>query len=166
MRYGEQIFEISVPLKDIQLDAEDLVEQVIAAFHARHEELYSYSIPEQEVVLVNLRLSVVGVMKAIPSELPVAAVYELQPKAQRRIYLDEWIDVPVYNMDVLGAGMRISGPAIVESRTTTILLLDDDHATVTATGWLDIEVGRVAGTDAWDSNLDGAQLKVVGTAGG
>ena len=166
MRYGEQIFEISVPLKDIHTEAEDLIEQVIAAFHARHEELYSYSIPEQEVVLVNLRLSVVGVMKAIPSELPVAAVYELQPKAQRRIYLDEWIDVPVYNMDVLGAGVRISGSAIVESRTTTILLLDDDHATVTATGWLDIEVGRVAGTDAWDSNLNSAQLKVVGTAGG
>ena len=166
MRYGEQIFEISVPLKDINIDGDDLIEQVIAAFHARHEELYSYSIPDQEVVLVNLRLSVVGVMKAIPSELPVSAVYELQPKEQRRIYLDEWIDVPVYNMDGLGAGLRISGPAIVESRTTTILLLDDDHAAVTSTGWLDIEVGRVAGTDAWDSNLDGAQLKVVGTAGG
>ena len=158
MRYGEQIFEISVPLKDIQLGAEDLIEQVIAAFHARHEQLYSYSIPEQEVVLVNLRLSVVGVMKAIPSELPVAAVYELQPKAQRRIFLDEWIDVPVYNMDVLGAGVRISGPAIVESRTTTILLLDNDHATVTATGWLDIEVGeqktedRRQGTDSWSSS--------------
>ena len=166
MRYGEQIFEISVPLKNIHIGADDLIEQVVAAFHARHEELYSYSIPEQEVVLVNLRLSVVGVMKAIPSELPVTTVYELQLKAQRRVYLDEWVDVPVYNMDRLSAGTRISGPAIVESRTTTILLLDDDHATVTATGWLDIEVGRVAGSAAWENNLSGAQLKVVGTAGG
>ena len=156
----------SVALKNIHIGADDLIEQVVAAFHARHEELYSYSIPEQEVVLVNLRLSVVGVMKAIPSELPVTTVYELQLKAQRRVYLDEWVDVPVYNMDRLSAGTRISGPAIVESRTTTILLLDDDHATVTATGWLDIEVGRVAGSAAWENNLSGAQLKVVGTAGG
>ncbi len=166
MRYGEQIFEISVPLKDIDLDAGDLIEQVIAAFHARHEELYSYSIPEQEVVLVNLRLSVVGVMNAMPAELPVTAAYELQPKSQRRVYLDEWADVPVYNLDVLGAGTRVSGPAVIESRTTTILLLADDHATVTGTGWLDIEVGQVAGSDARDSSHSGARLKVVGTAGG
>ena len=166
MRYGEQIFEISVPLKDIDLDAGDLIEQVIAAFHARHEELYSYSIPEQEVVLVNLRLSVVGVMNAMPAELPVTAAYELQPKSQRRVYLDEWADVPVYNLDGLGAGMRVSGPAIIESRTTTILLLADDHATVTGTGWLDIEVGQVAGSDARDHSHGGARLKVVGTAGG
>ncbi len=166
MRYGEQIFEIGVPLKNIHISADNLIEQVIAAFHSRHEELYSYSIPEQEVVLVNLRLSVVGVMKAIASEQPVAAVYELQPKAQRRVFLDEWVDVPVYNMDGLGAGTRISGPAIVESRTTTILLLDNDHATVTATGWLDIEVGKAAGSGERDDDLSGAQLKVVGTAGG
>ena len=166
MRYGEQIFEISVPLKNSHINADDLIEQVIAAFHARHEELYSYSIPKQEVVLVNLRLSVVGVMKTIPSELPVTTVNGLQPKDKRRIYLDEWVDVPVYNLDRLSAGTCVPGPAIVESRTTTILLLNDDHAKVTATGWLDIEVGRVAGSDAWDNHLGGAQLKVVGTAGG
>lgn len=166
MRYGEQIFEISVPLKNTLINADDLIEQVISSFHARHEELYSYSISEQEVVLVNVRLSVIGVMKAIPSELPVSSAHELHPRAQRRIYLDEWVDVPVYDMDGLGAGVRISGPAIVESRTTTILLLDENQATVTDTGWLDIEVEKVAGSDAWDSNLTGAQLKVVGTAGG
>ena len=166
MRYGEQIFEISVPLKNTLINADDLIEQVISSFHARHEELYSYSIPEQEVVLVNVRLSVIGIMKAIPSELPVSSAHEPHPRAQRRIFLDEWVDVPVYDMDGLGAGVRISGPAIVESRTTTILLLDEDQATVTDTGWLDIEVEIVAGSDAWDSNLAGAQLKVVGTAGG
>ena len=166
MRYGEQIFEISVPLKNTLINADDLIEQVISSFHARHEELYSYSIPEQEVVLVNVRLSVIGIMKAIPSELPVSSAHEPHPRAQRRIFLDEWVDVPVYDMDGLGAGVRISGPAIVESRTTTILLLDEDQATVTDTGWLDIEVEIVAGSDAWDSNLAGAHLKVVGTASG
>ena len=166
MRYGEQIFEISVPLKNTLINADDLIEQVISSFHARHEELYSYSISEQEVVLVNVRLSVIGVMKAIPSELPVSSAHDLHPRAQRCIYLDEWVDVPVYDMDGLGAGVRISGPAIVESRTTTILLLDENQATVTDTGWLDIEVEKVAGSGAWDSNLTGAQLKVVGTTGG
>ena len=60
MRYGEQIFEITVPLDGVDIDAPDLIEQVIERFHHRHEELYTYSAPDQEVVLVNARLAVVG----------------------------------------------------------------------------------------------------------
>ena len=50
MRYGEQIFEITVPLDGVDIDAPDLIEQVIERFHHRHEELYTYSAPDQEVV--------------------------------------------------------------------------------------------------------------------
>ena len=62
----------------------------------------------------------------------------------RHVYIGEWLDVPVYEMDDLAPNHRIAGPAIVESRTTTILLRPGDHANVTATGWLDIEVGESA----------------------
>ena len=60
MRYGEQIFEIAVPLDGIDVDAPDLIDQVVERFHQRHEELYTYSAPDQEVVLVNMRMAVVG----------------------------------------------------------------------------------------------------------
>ena len=55
MRYGEQTFEIQVPLDGVDVDAQDLMEQVVERFHARHEELYTYSAPGQDVVLVNAR---------------------------------------------------------------------------------------------------------------
>ena len=66
MRYGEQIFEITVPLDGVDIDAPDLIEQVIERFHRRHEELYTYSAPDQEVVLVNVRLAVVGELPTAP----------------------------------------------------------------------------------------------------
>ena len=76
MRYGEQIFEVNVPLRDIDLKADDLIDQVTKAFHKRHEDLYTYSSPGQEVVLVNARCSVVGVLKSMPEEPTLPAAEE------------------------------------------------------------------------------------------
>jgi len=158
MRYGEQIFEINVALNGNDYAADDLVERIVQAFHARHEELYTYSSPDQEVVLVNARLSVVGLMKAIPAEPTGDATQAAAPIAQRHVYIGEWQDVPVYDMDTLNTGQRINGPSIVESRTTTILLVSGDSATVTDTGWLDIDVrktaAKLAPIDAVDTQLE------------
>jgi hypothetical protein len=60
MRYGEQVFEIDVPLNDLDLDAADLVDRIENRFHCRHEELYTYASPGQEVVFVNARVAAVG----------------------------------------------------------------------------------------------------------
>src|SRR5439155_712003 len=60
MRYGEQIFEIPVSLDGVDLEAADLLEEIVARFHRRHEELYAYSAAGQEVVVVNARVAVVG----------------------------------------------------------------------------------------------------------
>ncbi|MDX1376336.1 MAG: hydantoinase/oxoprolinase family protein, partial [Burkholderiales bacterium] len=48
MRYGEQVFEIDVPLEGIDLDAPDLLARMKAAFEARHEALYTYALHEQD----------------------------------------------------------------------------------------------------------------------
>ena len=55
MRYGEQIFEIDVPFSEDDLDAPDLLSRLKSAFERRHEQLYTYSLKEQEPVLVNAR---------------------------------------------------------------------------------------------------------------
>jgi N-methylhydantoinase A len=73
MRYGEQVFEVTVPLDGVDLDAPDLMAQVIDRFHRRHEELYTYSLRDQEPVLVNARLAVVGELPALPEEPPLPA---------------------------------------------------------------------------------------------
>jgi len=165
MRYGEQIFEIAVSLGKIDVESDDLIECITQAFHERHEQLYTYSSPEQEVVLVNARVSVVGVMKAIPTEPAVTIQGEVKPKSSRRAYVGDWIDLPVYDLDELGAGHRISGPAIIESRTTTILLKEGDSTSVTDTGWLDIDVHQAAKHSAVAEAADGEMLEAVAAGG-
>jgi N-methylhydantoinase A len=140
MRYGEQIFEIAVPLEGIDIQAPDLMNQIVERFHRRHEELYTYSAPGQEVVLVNARLTVIGELPTLPAEPPMAAAGVASPRGARRIYLGAWLDVPVYDLDTLPPGHEVKGPAIFESATTTVLARNGERALVTPHGWLDIRL--------------------------
>ncbi len=137
MRYGEQIFEITVPLDGVDLDSPRLVDEVTRLFHERHEQLYAYSAPGQEVVVVNARVAVVGELPVLPAgELPATRV--APPPGRRRVWLGAWTEVPVHRIDALAAGQEIKGPAIVESATTTVVARDGERVTVTPQGWLDI----------------------------
>ncbi len=140
MRYGEQIFEITVPLDGIDWDAEDPLPQIVERFHNRHEELYTYALRDQGAVLVNARAAVIGVLPGVPSEPVRAAQADAAPRGERRVWLREWTTVPVFEFDEIAPGQAIAGPAIVESAMTTVLLRPGNRATVTPNGWLDISV--------------------------
>jgi N-methylhydantoinase A len=141
MRYGEQVFEVGVPLDHIDFGKPDLLQQMADAFHARHEELYTYSLKDQEAVLVNARVAVIGALPALPQEPALPARPAAQPRGERRIYLGAWREVPAYNFDALAPGQEIAGPAIIESATTTVLLRPGDRMCTTPFGWLDVAVG-------------------------
>jgi N-methylhydantoinase A len=142
MRYGEQIFEIGVPLDGVDWEAADPMQEVLARFHRRHEELYTYSVPDQEVVLVNARVAVVGRLPALPEEPAVPARPRAAARARRRIHLGDWVEVPIFDLDALAPGQVVEGPAVVESATTTVLLRAGERGLVTPLGWLDIKVAR------------------------
>ena len=140
MRYGEQIFEIDVPLDQIDFAAPNLLAQIKAAFERRHEALYTYSLAERDPVLINARVATVGTLPDLPQE-PLVATGAATPAAgNRRIYLGEWLEAPVHDFDRLVAGQEIAGPALVVSETTNVLLRHGDRATTTPHGWLDITV--------------------------
>jgi N-methylhydantoinase A len=140
MRYGEQIFEVNVPLDGVDLEAPEAMTEIVARFHKRHEELYTYATPDQEVVLVNARLAVVGELPALPEEPALATRAPAAPRQRRRVYLDGWREVPVYDLDGLAPGQTVAGPALVEAATTTALLRAGERATVTPLGWLDVRL--------------------------
>jgi N-methylhydantoinase A len=140
MRYGEQVFEITVPLDGVALDSPDLLKDITERFHQRHEELYTYSLRDQEVVLVNARVAAVGELPALPEEPALAKRAPVAPGGRRRIYLDGWREVPVFDLATLAPGQEIAGPAVLEAATTTVLLRANDRATITPLGWVTIAV--------------------------
>jgi N-methylhydantoinase A len=140
MRYGEQIFEITVPLDGVDLDSKVVVDDIVTRFHRRHEELYAYSAQGQEVVVVNARVAVVGELPGLPSAGADSARASAPP-ARRRVWLGDWVDVPVYRIDGLPTGHEVVGPALFESATTTVLARAGERVAVTPLGWLDIRLG-------------------------
>jgi N-methylhydantoinase A len=141
MRYGEQIFEIQVDLDGVDLQAGDLLDQAAERFHRRHEELYAYSAPGQEVVIVNARVAVVGALPVLPAGAGAIGRSAAASSARRRVWLGDWVEVPLYRMETLAAGLEVKGPAIFESATTTVLVRESERVTVTPHGWLDIRLG-------------------------
>jgi len=141
MRYGEQIFEIQVDLDGVDLQAADLMERVAERFHRRHEALYAYSAPGQEVVVVNARVAVVGALPVLPAGAHAVGRGAAVSSARRRVWLGDWVEVPLHRMEALAAGQEIKGPAVFESATTTVLVRESERLTVTPHGWLDIRLG-------------------------
>jgi N-methylhydantoinase A len=142
MRYGEQVFEITVGLDGLDWSKADPLPEIVERFHRRHEELYTYCLPDQETVLVNARVAVSGVLAELPQEPALPAASPAPPRAERRIHLDGWVSAPVYDFDGLAPAQTITGPAIIEAAMTTVLLRPDDRGTVTPLGWLDISLPR------------------------
>ncbi len=134
MRYGEQVFEIAVPLDGV-LRSTAAIED---AFHRAHERLYTYSSPGQDVVLVNASVSVIGRLPPSPVAAAGRAQAQAAAKGRRLVHLGDWVDVPVFDFSALAADQIVVGPAIVESDTTTVLLRGRDTARFDARGWLDI----------------------------
>ena len=140
MRYGEQMFEVGVPLDDVDFeqpgsaaaDGRRLPRAPRGALHLR--------LADQEAVLVNARVAVIGQLPALPQEPALQARPPAKPRGQRRVYLGQWREVPTYDFDALAPGQTIEGPAIVESATTTVLLRPGDRMRTTPFGWLDVDI--------------------------
>jgi N-methylhydantoinase A len=128
-----------VPLDGLDLDSADFPVQLAEAFHRAHADLFTYALRDRMPVVVNARVSVAGALPALPNRMaPQAAT----PPGRRRVFLDGWREVPVFAFTGLAPDATMSGPAIVESDTTTVLLRAGDTAIFDPRGWLNLAVAQ------------------------
>jgi N-methylhydantoinase A len=125
MRYVGQVHECTVEIDPFALTDDALI-KLIEAFHARHEELYTYSERQSVVEIVNVESAIWGRVDR-PNRMTVAkgkgAASALE--GTRPMIFDAGAvakDVPVYAGARLGAGDKIIGPAVIEEITTTLVI--------------------------------------------
>ena len=141
LRYYGQAFEVRVTVPGGPVTAE-LLDTVADTFHAEHRALYGYDFrgdPRQEVEWVNLRVTGIGPIRT-PS-VPTAATGAGADRAltgSRPVYFDDWTEASVYQRDALGAGDRVTGPAIIEEFGSTVPVHPGFRATVDRHGNLRI----------------------------
>jgi N-methylhydantoinase A/oxoprolinase/acetone carboxylase beta subunit/N-methylhydantoinase B/oxoprolinase/acetone carboxylase alpha subunit len=141
MRYLDQVYEVNVPVPDLELQPAALLAAWSESFHARYQELFSYHHQDQEIRLVTLRVSVIGRRPKVPlpTQEMVAGV-AASPSSQRRVFLGEWQEVPVFSTESLLPGVTLEGPAILESSFTTVLVEPGDQVRVDQHGGIVLHV--------------------------
>ncbi|MBI3994238.1 MAG: hydantoinase/oxoprolinase family protein [Candidatus Lambdaproteobacteria bacterium] len=133
LRYAKQGFELTVDFPGEQV-SEASVAALLREFHARHEQLYTFSDPQAAVEIVNLRVKALGRVDKL--RLPeIAAVPEgstPEPVERRQVYFSGrgFVESPVYQRTALLAGHRIAGPAIVDQLDTTTVVFPGQLARV------------------------------------
>src|SRR5262249_20707317 len=121
MRYGEQIFEIDVPLDGIDLNSPALIAEIEERFQVRHEELYTYAARDQELVFVKAGVAAVGAVSVPdPKGRAPASTAPCAPRGRRKAWFGGWREVDVFAFDNLKPGQTLEGPAIIEAETTTV----------------------------------------------
>jgi N-methylhydantoinase A len=145
LRYAKQGFEVTVDFPAATVSTAS-VQQLMALFHQRHEQLYTYAAADTPVEIVNLRLRAVGRMDklALPRVATVAEGTVPQPNQSRTVYFASTgtIDTPVFARHTLCAGHVVAGPAIIEQLDTTTVLYPGQQATVDAYGNLHLRWSR------------------------
>jgi len=137
MRYVGQVHECTVEIGTFKVDARS-IEKIRQAFHARHKQLYTYAEPHSTVEVVNLESTVYGLVEkpkrmVIGKGKPAARAI----KARRDAVFSpdgKRISTPIYDGALLGAGAKITGPAIIEEVTTTIVIQPGWVARLDASG--------------------------------
>jgi N-methylhydantoinase A len=145
MRYVGQEHTVTVPVPDA--GGADAIAALKRAFDQAHGERYSHNAPAEPAQIVSLRVSAFG-------ELRKPTLARLQPggptpaadarTGTRGVVFDAavgWLDTPVYCRAALAAGNRITGPAVVEEPTATVLLRPVDELEVDELGNLNLRIG-------------------------
>ena len=125
-RYVGQIWEIEVPLRVEEFGSEDDVQVLMKDFHALHRDLFAIDDPSSDVEFIMWRTRVSCAL----GEHAVHATLRTDPNAGRVangtrpvFFLDYgMVDAKVIDVQALSDEISVSGPAIVESPFTTVVI--------------------------------------------
>jgi N-methylhydantoinase A len=126
MRYVGEQSSVSVPVEGSGVG---WLAATTKEFHAMHGRLYGFSVPDEPVEVVNVRLRAVGRLHrgdpARASKL-AGARPSAEPTGIRKVGFGatkaDRLDVPVYARAALLPGTHFVGPAIVEQNDSTLLI--------------------------------------------
>ena len=140
LRYRHQGFELTVPWPERDLDLDAL----LARFHARHRQLYTYALADAPVEIVTLRVSAAGRVRrfTLPSLAGRRAVATRPPRRRVHFAGAGWTACPCLDRERLGVGAVVTGPAIVEQPDTTTVIPPGHRARVDRVGNLVIQSTR------------------------
>ncbi len=124
LRYTWQDNAVELTFDDATLDEAGLA-TLVERFHVEHDREFGHSNPADAVELVAVGVAALGDLPRPPLEQLAETPGTPEPRATRRVFFREtgWVDAPVYERGSLQPGQRANGPAIVEEREATTVVI-------------------------------------------
>ncbi len=114
-----------------------------AAFCRIHRREFGFVLQGRPILVDDLRVRAIGRSRDIRRQTIARATDAAAPETEVRCYFrGGWQQTPLFRLDNLRAGHRISGPAIIIQDTSTIVVEPDCAARITEYGDVEITVGR------------------------
>lgn len=125
MRYVGQVHECTVEIGDLIVNDANL-SAIKQRFHDLHKQLFTYNEPDSLLEVVNIESTVFGKTSLLtPPHLPAGGKAEAAVKTRRQMTFNahgSTVLTPVYDGERLGSGDTVTGPAVIEELTTTIVI--------------------------------------------
>jgi N-methylhydantoinase A len=138
LRYVGQNTEINVHTKADNWTKPLDMEQFVQEFHTQHQAIYTYSVPNEPIELVNIRVKAVGVVDKPNLNAMGSEFARDRPRTSVR---NVWFSLPagyratkIYRRDDLGEGHSIEGPAIIQELSSATVVPPDSTANFDAIG--------------------------------
>ncbi|RQG89654.1 hydantoinase/oxoprolinase family protein [Natrarchaeobius chitinivorans] len=143
-RYPRQVWELEVPIADPPIEPGDEAD-LVEAFHQTHDDTYGFRMDDQDVEFLYWRLEATGqtdgsVSSAADGEA-TGSIDEARYERRQAYFDGELHSTPVFDAAALSPGQETTGPAIVDSPTTTVIVPPGDTLSITEHGNYHVSVG-------------------------
>ena len=139
MQYYGQLNDIELVSPHAALEHSSQVDDLIDAFEVAYAKMYASSARSPEFGYLVTHVIVHGTVDVEKPELPQMPEQRGKPplKTSRPVHWgrasrDEFLDTEIFQLEVVGAGNSIDGPAIVEASATTFAIPPGRRATLDA----------------------------------
>jgi N-methylhydantoinase A len=136
-RYPRQSYELQVPVPPGAVDTASL-EKIAESFHARHLKTYGHQNRDETVQLVNVRVAAIGAIPPLLVRSKTSPQGTNPVKSEREVWFRETgaIRAMIYDRRLMPSGLTLSGPAVIESLESTILVPPDWQAKMNQDGFI------------------------------
>ena len=135
-RYRFQVWELEIEVQKNRFENAEDVEQLVEEFHRVHDRVFAVTDEGQAVECLNWRGRLIANVNP-PSLEPSrgGSAEKAEPDRVRPAYFgDDLTDTPIFFGHKLSAGAEVTGPAIIEEPTSTLVVYPGASARVSAGG--------------------------------
>lgn len=143
-RYPEQVWEIEIPLPVATFTGQQDLRALEDAFHKMHEEVFAISDPGSPIEIVGWSATVACRIRGDASGSLVPRGDAAAAPTSRKAYFPGhgFLDTAIRRFESMTSADVVTGPAIIESSFTTVVLDPGASARRRASGSLSIDPGR------------------------